>query len=111
MARRPDLKGKLMKLQGEIVKRPTGQGWFVVAVISGCVAVLSFLLVLGMGEQSYGVIDPDPRSWRLLLILVSEYAMGLALFATAIGSILRALWFLPGEEEKTLPAPTGSHET
>ena len=100
-----------MKVQGEIVKRPTGQGWFVVAVISGCVGALSFLFVLGMKKESYGLLEPEPFSWRLLFMAVSEYALGLALFATAIGSILRALWFLPGEEEKTLPAPTGSHET
>jgi hypothetical protein len=47
--------------------------------------------------------DPGAIETQLRLFIFGHGFIGLSVFLLSMGCIIRAIWFLPGDEEKALP--------
>lgn len=86
-------------VERETITRPhggslMGGGW---ALIAG--SVLLYLLA----GTSGGSLEAMATSWTLILLSGGLFQIGL--FLAIAGIIVRAIWFLPGEDTKAPPRP------
>jgi hypothetical protein len=88
-------------------KRWNGRSFFIAAM--GCVAIALALYVFASNIQieSYsgsgsGNVDEAAVSKRYLLTILGHGLIGTAVYLASIGCIVRAIWFVKGDEEKAL---------
>lgn len=80
------------------MRRPDGT-----ALIGGgaallAAAVLAFLIAISIDTDGYGGADRIATQWLLTLAAGAMFQVGL--FLALAGALVRAIWFLPGEELK-----------
>jgi hypothetical protein len=85
-----------------IIKRPTGGNFIVCGVVSMMLGAIAAFACLFFPTEQYGIVDEVNVAIRGYLLIASGglSSMGFTLFL--IGHVIRALWFLPGEDKKQL---------
>ncbi|MGF7172116.1 hypothetical protein FHS91_003821 [Sphingobium xanthum] len=80
-----------MKLERVKIARSNGQNWLGVAIASGLLGGLAVALAMMVGTYS---------AWWLPLVGLAALFLNTSVLALVTGSIIRALWFLPGQDVK-----------
>ena len=79
---------------GHTAKRPTGQ---VLLIIAAWASLAGAAALMG------GFFSPRSEdAHRILYFVLAGALLNLALFTGIAGIIVRAIWFLPGDEQKSL---------
>ena len=81
---------------GKLVKRPTGAGW----LFTGYVFIFFSLFAVLLAFFDYGPADSAKRVWT---IYFAAACLSISMGFLSVGSVIRAIWFLPGEAEKRTP--------
>ena len=80
-------------------KRPDGKvllacGWTALAV-----GLLLLLMSFSTGTSSYGEIDPAALAAKWNLLIGGGGLLQIGIFLVIAGTIVRAIWFLPGKDD------------
>lgn len=82
---------------GRTRRRPNG----LIPLIAGILLVIAgavLYIVAGQVETSSRFIPNALSNWRLVVVAVSLFLAGIFMLMTA--AIVRAIWFLPGEDRQ-----------
>lgn len=81
---------------GKLVKRPTGAGWLFTGILVMSVAVLAVVMIF------FDNGTPDPAK-AIQNIYIAGTALSVSIGFLAVGSVIRAIWFISGDTAKHLP--------
>ncbi|HEX8256284.1 MAG TPA: hypothetical protein VF589_01515 [Allosphingosinicella sp.] len=88
-----------------MISRPDGSTSLAIAWILFAASLLFALVAYSMDVTTYSGIDPGKVALQFALWVLAGALFQLWLVLWAVGSIVRALWFLPGELQKQPEAP------
>lgn len=77
-----------------IVRRPTGEGY----ILTGVGLIVLGLVLILFGVMGMGDVQSAALVWWLSVGGAALVQLGLVMWV--VGEIQKALWFLPGDEEK-----------
>lgn len=78
---------------GKRIDRPTGKGWFLIGGMFLAASLLATVMLVF-------AVEHEEAMTRLYMAAI---CLGAAMPFLAVGSIIRAIWFLSGDAAKILP--------
>jgi hypothetical protein len=85
-----------------MAKRWNGGSFFIAGFVSLGLALVLYFFAVNTNTSAY-MSDPGAIETQLRLFIFGHGFIGLSVFLLSMGCIIRAIWFLPGDEEKALP--------
>lgn len=88
-----------------MIKRWNGKAFFIAAMICVAGALALYMFASNVQIETYsgsGNLDEAAVHKRFLLMIIGHVLIGVSVYLASLGCIVRAIWFVKGDEEKPL---------